>query len=289
VVDHGGLERQEVGHAPRAEADVQACNEPPARLLFRRILGGRPNPEEERRRAQRQRSALGRGAWFHREGRRLGWRRRVPQGLVRVLQGGPRALLPGESVLEAAVRKRLVVARVNTPGPRARGEGRGQGQPHNVWLDRLGETCLNGRPAAGMWEGPPIEQAHQTGPPKSLELAPQLPGAQPRDPAVRGPGPLLPSPRAKRFITRQRVTIRARVTEEEVEWEPTSRRLRQRFLPSTSASTTHVRREAMLPHLGCSVTSQPWPHYVILIHFRNVVMLSCRRTDQIISPQQPYR
>ena len=117
----------------------------------------------------------------------------MPHGLVMVLQDGRRELMPGEYVLDASVINRLVVARLNNPGQLARGEGMGQGQPHHVWLDMLGETCLNGRPAAGMWEGPPIEQAHHTGPPKALELAPQLPVAQPRDPAVLGQGPLLPS------------------------------------------------------------------------------------------------
>jgi hypothetical protein len=37
VVDHGRLDRQECGHTPRAEADLQEFNDPPARLLFRRI------------------------------------------------------------------------------------------------------------------------------------------------------------------------------------------------------------------------------------------------------------
>ena len=38
VVDHGGLDRQECGHPPRAEADLQELNDPPAGLLFGRIL-----------------------------------------------------------------------------------------------------------------------------------------------------------------------------------------------------------------------------------------------------------
>ena len=53
-----------------------------------------------------------------------------------------------------------MVALADDPGQLARGERMGHGQPHNVWLDMLGETCLDGRPAAGMREGTPIEQAH---------------------------------------------------------------------------------------------------------------------------------
>ena len=123
-----------------------------------------------------------------------------------------------------------MVALADDPGQLARGERMGHGQPHNVLLDMLGETCLDGRPAAGMREGTPIEQAHYTGPPKALEIAPQLPVAQPRDPAVLGQGPFLSSHGSNRFIARQRVTIRSRVTAEEVELEYTSRCLRPRFL-----------------------------------------------------------
>ena len=154
----------------------------------------------------------------------------MPHGLVMALQGGRRELMPDEYVLDASVINRLVVARLNNPGQLARGERMGQGQPHDVWLDMLGETCLNGRPAAGMWQGAPIDQAEDPSPLKTLELAPQLPVAQPRDPAVLGQGPLLPSHRAKRFIARQRVPIRSRVAEKEVAWEHTSRRLRHRCL-----------------------------------------------------------
>jgi hypothetical protein len=56
-----------------------------------------------------------------------------------------------------------------------------------------------------------------------------------------GPGPLLPSHGPTRFIARQRVTIRSRVTAEEVELEHTSRRLRHRFLLPHQQSAKHVR------------------------------------------------
>ncbi len=167
----------------------------------------------------------------------------MPRRLVMALQGGRRELMPGEDVLDASVINRLVVTRSDNPGQLARGERMGHGQPHNVLLDMLGETRLDGRPAAGMREGAPIEQAHHTGPPKAPQIAPQLPVAQPRDSAVLGQGPLLPSHRAKRFITRERVTIRSRVTAEEVEWEHTSRRLRHRFLLSHERSTKDVRED----------------------------------------------
>jgi hypothetical protein len=61
VVDHGRLDRQEFGDAPRAEADLQELNDPPARLLFRRILVVRAKPEEQMLRSQGQSYALGMG------------------------------------------------------------------------------------------------------------------------------------------------------------------------------------------------------------------------------------
>jgi hypothetical protein len=84
------------------------------------------------------------------------------------LQGGRRELMPGEYLLDASVINRLVIALPDNPGQLARGERMGHGQPHDVRLDMLGKTCLDGRPAAGMREGAPIEQAHHTGPLKAL-------------------------------------------------------------------------------------------------------------------------
>jgi hypothetical protein len=54
VVDHGRLDRQEFGDAPRAEADLLELDDPPARLFFRRILVVCAKPEEEMLRSQGQ-------------------------------------------------------------------------------------------------------------------------------------------------------------------------------------------------------------------------------------------
>jgi hypothetical protein len=116
----------------------------------------------------------------------------VPHRLVMALQGGRRELMLGEYVLDASVINRLVVALSDNPGQLARGKRMSHGQPHDVLLDMLRETRIDGRPAAGMWEGAPIEQAHHPGPLKAPEIAPQLPIAQPRTPAVLSQGPLLP-------------------------------------------------------------------------------------------------
>ena len=152
--------------------------------------------------------------------------------------------MPGEYPLDAAIVDRLVIAFLDDPGQFARGERRGQGQPHDVLLDMLRETCIDGRPAAGMWEGAPIEQAHHPGLLKAPELAPQVPIAQPRTPAVLGQGPLLPSHGSNRCIARERVTIRSCVTAEEVELEHTSRRLRHRFLLPHRRSRKPVREDS---------------------------------------------
>jgi hypothetical protein len=101
-------------------------------------------------------------------------------------QGGRRELMPGEYLLDASVINQLVVARSDNPGQLARGERMGHGQPHNVLLDMLGETRLDGWPATGMRERTPIDHAHHTGSPKALQIAPQAPIAQPRDSAVLG-------------------------------------------------------------------------------------------------------
>jgi hypothetical protein len=92
----------------------------------------------------------------------------VPHRLVMALQGSRKELMPGEYLLDASVIDRLVVAGSDDPGQVARGEQMGPSQPHNVLLDVQGKTCINGRPAAGMGEAGPIEQADHTGPLKGL-------------------------------------------------------------------------------------------------------------------------
>ena len=86
-------------------------------------------------------------------GREGGLRRR----LVMVPQRARREPMPGEHPLDAAIIHRLVITFPDNPRQFARGERMGQGQPHDVLLDMLGQTCLDGRPAAGMREGAPIE------------------------------------------------------------------------------------------------------------------------------------
>ena len=76
--------------------------------------------------------------------------------------------MPGEYLLDASVINGLVITPPDHSGQLTRGERMGHGQPHDVWLDMLGQTCLDGRPAAGMREGAPVEQAHHTDPPKAL-------------------------------------------------------------------------------------------------------------------------
>jgi hypothetical protein len=134
--------------------------------------------------------------------------------------------------------------RGHSTGQFACGERMGQGQTHNVLLDILGKTSIDGRPAAGMREGAPIDQAENPSPPEAPEIAPQSPIAQPRHAAVLGEGSLLPSHGPNRLIARQRVAIGLRITEEEVELEHTSRRLRHRFLLPYERSTKDVREDS---------------------------------------------
>jgi hypothetical protein len=65
--------------------------------------------------------------------------------------------MPGEYLLDAPVIDRLVIALPDNPGQLTGGERMGHRQPHDVLLDMLGQTCIDGRPAAGMREGTPIE------------------------------------------------------------------------------------------------------------------------------------
>ena len=152
--------------------------------------------------------------------------------------------MPGEHPLDAAIVDRLVSAFLNDSGEFARGARMGQGQPHEVWLDRLGETYLDGRPAAGVREGAPIDQAEHPCPPEALKITPQSPIAQPRHAAVLGEGPRLPSHGPNGLVTRECVAIGRRITEEEVGLGPMSRRLRPRVLLPHERSTQDVREDS---------------------------------------------
>ena len=65
--------------------------------------------------------------------------------------------MPGEDPLDGAIINRLVITLLDNPGQFASGERVGYRQPYDVLLDVLGETCIDGRPAAGMREGTPID------------------------------------------------------------------------------------------------------------------------------------
>jgi hypothetical protein len=88
------------------------------------------------------------------------------------LQGGRRELMPGEDPLDAAILDRLVITLLDNPGQFASGERVGHRQPDDVLLDVLGETCIDGRPAAGMREGTPIDQAEAPSALKAPEIVP---------------------------------------------------------------------------------------------------------------------
>ena len=64
--------------------------------------------------------------------------------------------------------------------------GRREPMPHGVLLDILGETAIDGRPAAGMRECAPVEQALDAGLLKAPYIVPESPIAQPCDPAMLG-------------------------------------------------------------------------------------------------------
>jgi hypothetical protein len=84
-----------------------------------------------------------------------------------VLQRDRREPRLGEQPLDATIVDRLVIALPDHPGQCASGEGMGHGQPHDVLLDRLEKTSIEGRPAAGMRECAPIDQAEDPSPPNA--------------------------------------------------------------------------------------------------------------------------
>jgi hypothetical protein len=63
----------------------------------------------------------------------------------------------GEHPLNAAIIGRLVITLLDDPGQFAGGERMGHRQPYDMLLNLLRETCIDGRPAAGMREGAPVE------------------------------------------------------------------------------------------------------------------------------------
>lgn len=81
-VDDGGLDIQELGDAPRAEADLQACNDPPAGLLLGRIRAIRPKPQEPRVGPEGLGQPLGVGGRLEGQGPRLAGRERRRVGLL---------------------------------------------------------------------------------------------------------------------------------------------------------------------------------------------------------------
>jgi hypothetical protein len=180
--------------------------------------------------------------------------------------------MPGEHPLDAAIIDWLVITLPDHPRQLARGERMSHGQPHDVLLDRLGKTYISRRPTTGMRKGAPIDQAEDPSPPKAPEIAPQPPIAQPREAAVRGEGPLLPSHGLNYLVARERIAIGLRITEEEVKLEHTSRRLRHRFLLPHQQSAKHVREG--------SYYAQSRPQS----HFKDRVPIFCR-----INRSHPYR
>jgi hypothetical protein len=180
------------------------------------------------------------------------------------LQRGRREPMLGEHPLDAAIIDRLVITLPDNPRQLARGERIGHGQPYNVLLDILGEPHIDGRPAAAMRKGAPIDQAEDPSPPKAPEIAPQPPIAQPREAAVLGEGPLLPSHGPNGFVARECIAIGLRITEEEVKLEHTSRLLRHRFLLPHQQSAKHVREG--------SYYAQSRPQS----HFKDRVPIFCR-------------
>jgi hypothetical protein len=184
--------------------------------------------------AQRQGQPLGSRVGFQGQcelrGGKGGREGRLLRCLAMVLQRGRREPIPGEDPLTASIIDRLVITLLDNPGQFAHGERVGHGQPHDVLLDRVGETCVDGGSAARMWECAPIDQAKEPSALKAPEIAPQSPIAQPRDAAVLGEGRLLPSYGPNRLVARERVAIGLRITEEEVELEHRGRLMRHRFL-----------------------------------------------------------
>jgi hypothetical protein len=193
-VDDGGLDGQAWRHPPRAKADLQELNDPPAGLLLRRVLAIRPKPQEQMVGAQGLGQTLGVGGRLKGQGQLLasGERRRVgpPEGLIMPLQHARGEVMEVKHPPDAAMIHGDGVTGLDDPCEFTGGEGMRECQADNLLLDVDGDLGCDGRLPASVLEGAPIQQTVEAIAPEPLQIPPQTLIRQSSEVALLSEGPL---------------------------------------------------------------------------------------------------
>ncbi len=158
-----GINRQQGGHAPGAEADLQQFDDAPAGLLFGRILPLGPKAHQQVFGAQGLFQAWRRRRRLDGQAELLPGRPgecgRLLRAVVMEPQGLRGELMLREHALDPPVIHGIVVAVADDPRQFPRGEGVGEGQPDDVLLKMSGQEGFHRGPPPGVTQGAPIEQA----------------------------------------------------------------------------------------------------------------------------------
>jgi hypothetical protein len=152
------------------------------------------------------------------------------------LQGFRGEVMLGEHALNPTVINSIVVAVSDDPRQFPRGEGMGEGQPHDVLPKVSGQKGFHRGSPSGVRERAPINQAQEAMAPKASEIAPQSPIVDPGPSALLAEGPLTGQHRAKGFIAGEGFRRRRGVTDKERELKCRRRVAGHRFLLSQHAS-----------------------------------------------------
>jgi hypothetical protein len=139
VVDDGRLDGQELRHTPRAKADLQEFNDPPAGLLLGRILSIRPKPQEQMVGSQGLGQTLGVSGRLEGQGQLLASRERRQVGLlegrVMQLQRVRGEVMEVKHPPDTAMIHGDGVTGLDNPRQFTGGEGMREGQAYNLLLD----------------------------------------------------------------------------------------------------------------------------------------------------------